>query len=232
MTQADKARKDAKRQRRQVTIEARRAEQHRREAARRRRSLLIYGGSALAAAVVVALIVVVNLRSRPHLEEVAGQPVAATPDAAAARTGPGAGPGPRRGVVEQFPGQGGDHLPLGQAHPAYNSNPPTSGWHTPQTAPWGVHRTAIPDEVIVHNLEHGGIWISYRDASDAALIEKLETLVARYRSKVILTPRPQNDAPVAVAAWTRLMKLDGYDEEKIVRFIDAYKNKGPERVPD
>jgi hypothetical protein len=95
-----------------------------------------------------------------------------------------------------------------------------------------VHRSQIPDQVIIHNLEHGGIWISYRDPSDTELVDRLEALAARYRSKVIVTPRPQNDAPIAVAAWTRLMKLDAYDEDKIVRFIEAYRNKGPEQVPD
>jgi hypothetical protein len=169
---------------------------------------MVYGGVGLTVVVVVGLAALLSTR------------------------GPAGPPPVLRGVVERYPEQGTTHIRLGDPHPAYNSNPPTSGWHTPQDAPWGSHRTVLPDEVLVHNLEHGGIWISYRDADDGALVEKLEALAARYRSKVIVTPRPANDAPIAVAAWTRLMKLDAYDEEKIVGFIRAYKNTGPERVPD
>jgi hypothetical protein len=206
MTQADKARRDAKRQRRHTAIAAKQEERQRRDAARRQRTLLTYGGVGAGVVLVVVLVVGLGIRGR---------------------SAPAGLPG-----VEQFADQGGTHLQLGQPHPAYNSNPPTSGWHTPQTAGWGAHRSMVPDEVVVHNLEHGGIWISYRDANDTTLLAKLEALVARYRSKVILTPRAQNDAPIAVAAWGRLMRLDAYDEDRIVRFIDAYRNKGPEQVPD
>jgi hypothetical protein len=223
MTQADRVRKDAKRQRRQVAVAAKREEQHLREVGRRRRTLLTYGGIAGALVVVIGLVVAMNQRNRSGLAEVpGGEKVAAGVSQPAAK----------RGVVEHFDDQGGTHIQLGRPHPAYNSDPPTSGWHTPQTANWGAFRNAIPDQIIVHNLEHGGIWISYSDPKDTTLVEKLETLTARYRSKVILTPRSGNDAPIVVAAWTRLMKLDTYDEEKIVRFIDAFKNKGPESVPD
>jgi hypothetical protein len=133
---------------------------------------------------------------------------------------------------ERIAGQGQVHISAGQPHPAYNSNPPTSGWHMTRTASWGAFQTEIPDEIVVHNLEHGGIWISYKDPSDAALVEKLEALVSRFRSKVIVTPRSRNDSRVVVAAWERLLKLETYDEKRIVEFINAYRNKGPERVPD
>jgi len=138
----------------------------------------------------------------------------------------------RPGLGEYFPSQGRDHMNIGQPHPAYNSNPPTSGWHAPAPANWGTYRTEIPDEVLVHNLEHGGIWISYKDPSDTALLEKLEALASRYPSKVIVTPRPKDDSKIAVAAWEHLLKLDAYDEKRIVEFINAYRNKGPEQVPD
>lgn len=202
MTTRGSASRDAKRHRREAALELRRQEQQRRQGQRRRRSLAIYGGVAVVLAAAAVLVARVAVRPAP-------------PD-----------------LGEQIPGQGRAHVQLGQSHPPYNSNPPTSGWHTPQEARWGAHRTEIPDEIVLHNLEHGGIWISYKDPGDAELVEKLESLVARYRSKVILTPRPRNDSPIAVAAWERLLKLDTYDEGRIVAFINAYRNKGPERVPD
>ncbi len=53
-------------------------------------------------------------------------------------------------------------------------------------------------------------------------------MARRYR-KVVVTPRPANDAPIALAAWGRLLKLQVFDEAQIVAFIDAYHGKtGPE----
>ncbi|MBI3974884.1 MAG: DUF3105 domain-containing protein [Armatimonadetes bacterium] len=124
---------------------------------------------------------------------------------------------------------GNAHIPQGQPYRSYNSNPPTSGPHWPSPATWGVYTEPLPDEVLVHNLEHGGIWISYKDAKDTDLAGKLAEIARRYRSKVIVTPRAANDAPLAVAAWGRLLKLQAFDEAQIVAFIDAYRGKiGPE----
>ena len=199
MATTGKPGQDAKRQRREAAIAAKREAQRRRATQRLRRALALYG--------VVTLLVAA---------------VAGFFAWSSTRPGPG----------ERIAGLGSVHIGVGQSHPPYNSNPPTSGWHAPQAVAWGSSRTEVPDEMILHNLEHGGIWISYRDPHDTALVEQLEALGSRYRSKVLVTPRPGNDRAVAVAAWERLLKLDAYDERRIVEFIAAYRNRGPERVPD
>jgi hypothetical protein len=128
---------------------------------------------------------------------------------------------------ESFPNQGQEHIAIGASHDPYNSNPPTSGPHYVQPADWGVYERALPDEQLVHNLEHGGIWISYKDI-DADTKSKLEAVAKANPGSVIVTPRSANDVKIAVASWTRLMKLDSYDETKILDFIKANKNKSPE----
>ncbi len=134
--------------------------------------------------------------------------------------------------IVDYPIQDRDHIQIGQPHPAYNSNPPTSGWHYPAPADWGFYNEELPDELLVHNLEHGGIWISYRSAEDTELINQLVALLRGYRSKVIITQRSRNDTPLAVAAWGHLMKLDRYDNAALVTFIRRFKNRGPEFFPD
>ena len=131
---------------------------------------------------------------------------------------------------EDFPSQGQTHIADGQSHPAYNSNPPTSGWHYATPADWGIYQQTIPDEVLIHNLEHGGIWISYRNADDQRTIQQLTDIVRRYPDHVILTPRPANDRPIAIAAWGHLLKLDTVDSTVILDFIARYIRKGPENV--
>ncbi len=130
-------------------------------------------------------------------------------------------------IGESFENQGREHVPLEETTDPYNSNPPTSGDHLANPAEWGVYQTELPDKQLIHNLEHGGIWISYKDI-DPDTKAKLEAIGKANPGSVIVTPRAANDAPIAVAAWTRLEKLTSYDEAKILEFIKANKNKSPE----
>lgn len=113
-------------------------------------------------------------------------------------------------------------------HTPYNSNPPTSGQHVAFTVPWGFHTETVPDEVLVHNLEHGGIWISYKDANDTETIDQLRALLAELPRKTIVTLRPKNDSRIAVVSWGHLLKLDRVDAALIRQFADANYNKAPE----
>ncbi len=146
--------------------------------------------------------------------------------------GGGAGVSPATSTLpgRAVPDQGRDHVLPGQSHPPYNTTPPTSGWHWLSTAPWGIHTEPIPDELQVHNLEHGGVLIQYNcDCPD--LVEKLAAIVKRYPSHVILAPYPKMPYRVALTAWTRIDTLEDFDEARIVRFIEAYRMRGPENAP-
>lgn len=123
--------------------------------------------------------------------------------------------------------QGAEHIPVGAAHPSYNSNPPTSGWHYSEPASWGIYNRELSDEQVVHNLEHGGIWISYKDIDEETRL-KLEKLAYRYPKSAILTPRAKNDGKISLAAWGRVLKLEAFDEGLIEQFIKKYRNKSPE----
>ena len=132
---------------------------------------------------------------------------------------------------QTFENQGQKHINEGSTdHIVYNSNPPTSGDHWPAAAAWGVYDTPQPDERLVHNLEHGGIWISYKpDKVDQATIDQLKDFAKRYQL-IIVEPRPADEAAISLAAWTHLENLDHYDEHAILEFINAYYNQGPEKV--
>lgn len=123
---------------------------------------------------------------------------------------------------------GRDHVPEGTKVTSYNSNPPTSGDHWPAPAAWGFYEEVVADEQLVHNVEHGGIWISYNDI-DKETASELRTLAEKYNQAVIATPRPANDARIAVASWGRLMKLDDFSKARIEDFIKANINNSPEK---
>lgn len=125
-----------------------------------------------------------------------------------------------------FPIEGRTHVPEG-TEVQYRTSPPSSGDHWPEPAPWGIYREPLPDEQLVHNLEHGGIWISY-EGIDQATRRRLERLAGRYPEAVILTPRPENDRRVFLVSWGRIDELATFEEQRIVAFISANINKSPE----
>lgn len=130
--------------------------------------------------------------------------------------------------------QGRAHIQAGEAHPPYNTTPPTSGWHYEAPAEWGVYDRPVADEVQVHNLEHGGIMIQYWCPDGCATtVESLQVLVERYPSKVILAPyaRPLENR-IALTAWRWVDTFDEFDEARIVDFIARHKDQGPEKVMD
>lgn len=132
---------------------------------------------------------------------------------------------------EFFSAQSRDHISMGAAHSEYNSNPPTGGWHYGTPAQAGIYDKELADEQLLHNLEHGHIWFSYRPDLDSAVVDKLAEVAESYGSKMIMAPRAKNDSPIALAAWEYLLKLDNYDEMQIKGFIKAHRDKGPEKIP-
>jgi len=134
-----------------------------------------------------------------------------------------------------YPSLGDELVQEGQAHFAYNSNPPTSGPHTSGAIPGGVYTSTLTDEALVHNLEDGCIWLSYRDASDADAIKLLTELQQRNKNTVIVTYRPQNTSRISAAAWTRLLSFDTLSDStaaELQAFILRYQNRGPEAKVD
>ena len=134
-----------------------------------------------------------------------------------------------------FPIEGDKHVSDG-TKVEYRTNPPTSGDHYGVPANWGVYDHEIPDEAAVHNLEHGGVWITYKPEIAETIKAKLIE-ITKSNSKVIMTPRAKNDAPIALVSWGRIYKPEisaegAFDESGVSDFILKYKNTGPEKVPD
>jgi Protein of unknown function (DUF3105) len=125
-----------------------------------------------------------------------------------------------------------DLLPSG-----YNSDPPTSGPHQAGAAPWGLYNEQVRDDLLVHNLEHGGIVIHYNCSQGCpTAVNTLSAYARRYPQQsftgIILAPRPlPNGARISLSAWGNLLLLDTLDVEKINSFITQYINKGPEKDP-
>jgi Protein of unknown function (DUF3105) len=106
----------------------------------------------------------------------------------------------------------------------YQLVPPVGGEHFPVPATCGFYDgDPPPDELIVHDLEHGAIWIAYALDLDAEQLRTISELVAQ-QAKVIATPVEGLGTPVVVSAWGRQLPLDSADDPRLVQFVEAYRN--------
>ena len=117
---------------------------------------------------------------------------------------------------------------------AYNSVPPASGDHWSVAQRCGFFDDPVPDERIVHNLEHSNIVISYHlpDPADlASLKDYYNDMDADWRNHFTVA-RPYAEigaGQVALAAWGVIDVMDGVIPERIDRFYEHYVGRlGPE----
>lgn len=141
-----------------------------------------------------------------------------------------------RESTRPLPGQevadlGREHVPVG-TEVEYNSNPPTSGPHYSEWTKAGVYEEPLEDGYLVHSLEHGYVIMSYNCPEGEDCEELKNNLRSVFekkgKRKLIVVPRPNLDVLIALTAWTRIQKLQEYDEEAIVNFIDSFRDRGPE----
>lgn len=116
---------------------------------------------------------------------------------------------------------------------AYNSVPATSGDHYFAPQRCGFFRGEVPDERVVHNLEHSNIIISYNlpNASDIDALEDVYNDLGAWKDHYTVVRSYPKIAPgqVALTAWGVLDIMDGVDKERIVRFYEHYVGRlGPE----
>ena len=117
---------------------------------------------------------------------------------------------------------------------AYSTVPPTSGDHWGTPGRCGFYRDPVPDEAIVHNMEHSNIIIHYNLPNEAdvdALESVYNELEDGWRNHFTVV-RPYDEigvGQVALSAWGVLDIMDGVDEERIRSFYEHYVGRlGPE----
>lgn len=125
-----------------------------------------------------------------------------------------------------------DHIAQGTSGSGYNSNPPSSGVHWQGPAKNGFYDSDLRDEQLIHNLEHGHIWIAYKPDVEDEIKNKLKEITQKEDWKVVVTPREANDSKIALVAWGRVLKMDEPDYKKAEDFITTYRNRGPEKTAD
>ena len=130
----------------------------------------------------------------------------------------------------------GVHPPEGQSI-TYDTVPPVGGPHWPSPARWGLSTAQLPDERVVHNLEHGGIVIDH-NAINGDDLAKLTSLLSTYprdkygEVKIVIQPYDRiAPGTIVLTAWGWRQILARYDETVVRSFLDAHMNRCCEDVP-
>jgi hypothetical protein len=107
----------------------------------------------------------------------------------------------------------------------YDRHPPAGGDHNPTPAPCGFYTEPIPDEYVVHTMEHGGVWLAYRPGLSDADLSIIRREVAD-NADTIATPYSKlpSGAPLVVTAWARQLVLPEVADPRLDEFVQRYQN--------
>ena len=149
--------------------------------------------------------------------------------------------------LKAVPAQVGDHSTeeTATSNPKWNTDPPTSGPHYQVPAVYGEYTEPLQIAQVIHNLEHGAVFVLYGPDVPPATVQQLKEFYAEDTKGVLLAPYPKLDDKIALGAWTvpddfepggtngtaYLATCTTFDEDAFETFRDELRFRGPERFP-
>jgi hypothetical protein len=146
-------------------------------------------------------------------------------------------------TVKSYPGQPVKHTQNIDLKPKYNSFPPTTGTHYSFPAKFNLYTFPLPQLVVVHNLEHGGVAIQYGRKVPKATVAKITAWYLRDTNGLIVAPLPALGDKIALTAWNAepyegsvpdpgrgfVAMCTRFDAAAFTAFVKAHRYKGGER---
>ncbi|MDQ4068019.1 MAG: DUF3105 domain-containing protein [Actinomycetota bacterium] len=109
----------------------------------------------------------------------------------------------------------------------YEQTPPVGGDHSSAWQECGYYDRVIVPERGVHSMEHGAVWITFRDGLGRDGLRRLREL-AEGRGHVLVSRWDGNlPAPVVASAWGRQVKLRSAFDPELQQFVDMFAG-GPQ----
>ena len=104
---------------------------------------------------------------------------------------------------------------------AYEQDPPTNGDHAPSWQKCGFYSSPVQNERVVHSMDHGAVWITYRPDLPAEQVNILRGLARE--EYVLVSPYPGLFAPVVATAWRNQLALERADDPRLRQFVDQFR---------
>lgn len=119
----------------------------------------------------------------------------------------------------------------------WNTDPPTTGPHFGTAAIFGTYDEELEMARVVHNLEHGGIYILYGEDVPEETVAELRDFYDSHKTGTIMAPLNRLGDEFALGAWVAdgdtdsgfLAKCTEFDEDAVSSFFRSLQFRGPER---
>ncbi len=108
----------------------------------------------------------------------------------------------------------------------YPTAPPAGGPHLGIWQNCGYYTVPVLDELAVHALEHGAVWVTYRSDVAPGELQTLESLT-RESSHLLVSPYQGQDSPLVLSAWARQLPLKSLEDPRFEQFLQVYLFDGP-----
>jgi hypothetical protein len=133
--------------------------------------------------------------------------------------------------VQTHPIEGNNHVDPG-TDVAYDTTPPTSGDHYATPAAPGFYTRRVPEEALVHNLEHGQIVIWYRSDAPDEVVGDIEQVTTQQEAATVAAPYPGLERPanLALSAWGASVSCEQVSQSVVDSFRARFQGRGPENA--
>lgn len=107
----------------------------------------------------------------------------------------------------------------------YVTNPPVGGDHNArwQNCMGDVYSEPIANEHAVHSLEHGAVWVTYKQGLAADQVTKLAEKV-QGQDYMFMSPIANQDSNISLQVWGYQLKLDNPDDARFDEFVRALRS--------
>ncbi len=119
----------------------------------------------------------------------------------------------------------------------WNTDPPTTGPHFGVPAIFGIYDDEVEIARVVHNLEHGGIYILYGEDVPEETVDELRGFYESHKTGTIMAPLDRLGDEFALGAWVVdgdndngfLATCTEFDDGAVSSFFRSLQFRGPER---
>ncbi|MEA2529734.1 MAG: hypothetical protein QOG89_1378 [Thermomicrobiales bacterium] len=116
------------------------------------------------------------------------------------------------------------------AFDAWTESPPVGGTHNNVWQTCGFYTAPVGKGNVVHSLEHGAVWVTYKPDLPQDQIDELKKL-ADDKNYVLVSPYADQQSPVVATAWNHQLPLQSADDKALDQFIRVFMNN-PKYTPE
>ncbi len=131
-------------------------------------------------------------------------------------------------IVVEVDVSGATHV-LGEVD--YPTAPPAGGDHFFAWQACGFYDQPLIDEVAVHSLEHGAVWVTYRSEIDVETLGDI-AVVSVSEDHLLVSPYESQSSPLVLTAWERQLEVTTWEDPAVAAFLDRYLGRKSPTAPE